>query len=98
MNAGVAMSPYASAMGFLWDLQDGNVRGEVYILDVKMPHRNGFELAKTIRERDEDVPILFLTDFENEAVKGYDVRARKYLLKSHYQERLSEILPQLYSQ
>ena len=31
------------------------------ILDVMMPYKDGFTLAQAIREKDTDVPIIFLT-------------------------------------
>ena len=34
---------------------------DLCILDVMMPYKDGFTLAKEIREKNEEVPIIFLT-------------------------------------
>lgn len=87
---------YSNPQNFLWDLQEGKRFYDVYILDVKMPGKNGFELAQEVRRAGLDVPILFLTDFQNEAINGYEVGARNYLLKDDGKERLTKILLGLY--
>lgn len=53
------------------------------ILDVMMPYKDGFTLAKEIRERNKDVPIIFLTAkaMKEDVLKGYKVGADDYLNK-----------------
>ena len=34
---------------------------DICILDVMMPKKDGFTLAKEVREKDKEVPIIFLT-------------------------------------
>lgn len=53
------------------------------ILDVMMPYKDGFTLAKEIRERNKDVPIIFLTakTMKEDVLKGYKVGADDYLNK-----------------
>lgn len=58
----------------------------VILMDVQMPHLNGFETAKLIRERkkSKEVPIIFITalsqTIEN-VLHGYSVGAIDYILK-----------------
>ncbi len=53
------------------------------ILDVMMPYKDGFTLAKEIRERNKEVPIIFLTAkaMKEDVLKGYKVGADDYLNK-----------------
>ena len=53
------------------------------ILDVMMPYKDGFTLAQEIREKDQEVPIIFLTAkaMKEDVLKGYKVGADDYLKK-----------------
>ena len=54
---------------------------DLLFLDVDMPVMNGFETAKSIRETDPDVCLIFITNLAQYAIHGYDVGALDYLLK-----------------
>ena len=56
---------------------------DLCILDVMMPYKDGFTLAKEIRDKNEDVPIIFLTAkaMKEDVLKGYKVGADDYLNK-----------------
>ena len=53
------------------------------ILDVMMPQKDGFTLAKEIKEKNADVPISFLTakSMKEDVLKGYSIGADDYLNK-----------------
>ena len=55
---------------------------DLLILDVMMPHINGFELCKMIRE-ESDTPIIILSarGESDDKVKGIDLGADDYLSK-----------------
>lgn len=56
---------------------------DLCILDVMMPYKDGFTLAKEIREKNKDVPLIFLTakTMKEDVLKGYKVGADDYLNK-----------------
>src|SRR5690606_21383175 len=56
---------------------------DLCILDVMMPYKDGFTLAREIREKDDNVPIIFLTakTMKEDVLKGYKVGADDYLNK-----------------
>ena len=53
------------------------------ILDVMLPYKDGFTLAKEIREIDKHVPLFFLTakTLKDDVLKGYKLGADDYLTK-----------------
>ena len=53
------------------------------ILDVMMPYKDGFTLAKEIREKNTEIPIIFLTAkaLKEDVLKGYKVGGDDYLNK-----------------
>ncbi|MEQ9307030.1 MAG: response regulator transcription factor [Marinoscillum sp.] len=53
------------------------------LVDVMMPKMDGFSLATQIRQRDEDVPILFLTarSMEEDRLKGFEIGGDDYISK-----------------
>jgi DNA-binding response OmpR family regulator len=56
---------------------------DICILDVMMPKKDGFTLAKEIRSVNTDIPIIFLTakTMKEDVVMGYQVGADDYLNK-----------------
>lgn len=56
---------------------------DICILDVMMPRKDGFSLAKDIRSTNQDIPIVFLTakTMKEDVLKGYQVGADDYLNK-----------------
>ena len=58
-------------------------RFDLCILDVMMPKKDGFTLAKEIREVNKQVPIIFLTakSMKSDVLRGYQVGADDYLNK-----------------
>jgi two-component system OmpR family response regulator len=56
---------------------------DLCILDVMMPHKDGFTLAADIRKIDKEVPLIFLTakSMKEDMVKGFQIGADDYLTK-----------------
>jgi two-component system OmpR family response regulator len=56
---------------------------DLCILDVMMPKKDGFSLAKDIRAVNKDVPLIFLTakSMKEDVLRGYQVGADDYLNK-----------------
>src|SRR3989304_6107014 len=55
----------------------------ICVLDVMMPIKDGFTLAKEIRAIDSNVPIVFLTakSMEEDAIAGFTAGADDYITK-----------------
>jgi DNA-binding response OmpR family regulator len=61
------------------------------ILDVMMPKKDGFTLAKDIRKMDKEIPILFLTakSMTEDKVEGFDAGGDDYLTKPFSTDELA---------
>ena len=98
-NLGTLLSEYLTAKEFETSLAtDGNEglkefkKGsyDFVILDVMMPKKDGFTLAKEIREINRHVPILFLTakSMKEDTLKGFSSGADDYMTKPFSMEEL----------
>ncbi len=91
-NFGIVLKDYLSMNDFDVVLAKNGMEGfekfkkdnyDLCILDVMMPYKDGFTLAKEIREKNEQVPIIFLTakTMKEDVLKGYKAGADDYLNK-----------------
>ena len=66
-----------------YDAMYGGDVFDLIISDIMMPGTDGFEFAKTVRELDEDIPILFMTARDDFASKqrGFRVGIDDYMVK-----------------
>lgn len=62
----------------------------VLVLDVMMPKKDGFTVAKEIRQIDERIPIIFLTakSQTRDVVEGFSIGGNDYLKKPFSMEEL----------
>lgn len=62
-------------------LSDDITKYDIIFLDIEVPLVNGIQVAKKIRERDQDVILFFCTKLTQYAIMGYQVEALDYILK-----------------
>lgn len=76
----VISSKCVSEFKHLWKNNADSI--ELYLLDVKLPDGNGFDVCKMIREED-STPVIFLTSYDDEEsiVKGLNMGADDYISK-----------------
>lgn len=98
-NLGMLLKEYLNAKGYQTDLfVDGekafdgfkNSKYDIVILDVMMPVKDGFSVAKDVRMIDDKVPILFLTakSMKEDVLGGFSVGADDYMTKPFSIEEL----------
>ncbi len=66
-----------------------DLKPDLLLLDVQMPKLDGFEVLELVGR---DVAVVFVTAYDQCALKAFDVHAVDYLLKPFSQERLVEAL------
>ena len=56
---------------------------DLVLLDVMMPEVDGFAVCRTLRERGNNTPVLFLTarDHVEDRVRGFELGGDDYLIK-----------------
>lgn len=87
----VCVDAYTSAENFLFESED-KLEYDLLILDIQMGKMNGFELAKTLRQRGFAGALIFLTGIMDFAIEGYEVGAIRYLLKPLKEDDLFKTL------
>ena len=91
-NFGTVLKDYLVMSGFDVTLAKNGMEGfelfkkeifDMCILDVMMPYKDGFTLAREIREKNEKIPIIFLTarTMREDVIKGYKSGGDDYLNK-----------------
>lgn len=54
---------------------------DIILFDIDMPGTNGIDTARKVRQADEAVTILFITNVAQYAINGYEVDAVDYVIK-----------------
>lgn len=65
-------------------------------MDIMMPHMNGMDAAVRLRGVDPDVPLVFVSNMANYAVRGYSVDALDFIVKPISYYGLSRAMDKLF--
>lgn len=68
------------------------VKPDIVLLDVQMPGMNGIELAAHLAKEQTAPEVIFVTAYDEYAVKAFEVHALDYLLKPVRASRLADAL------
>jgi DNA-binding response OmpR family regulator len=109
---GTILAQYVSISGFnvrhahdgkeAWDMFEED-KPDLCVLDVMMPEMDGFTLAEKMKEKDPEVPVIFLTakSLKEDIVRGLKIGADDYITKPFDPEililRINNILKRSYS-
>lgn len=89
MNKTYQISCYYNGCDFLDNFNSGY---DMVFLDINLPDINGFEIAKKIRNTDENVMIIFVTAIDDYVYEGYEINAFRYILKNKIDESFTETI------
>ena len=87
----IKINVFESAEGFLKKMDQG-VKYDLLFLDIQMGGMSGVELAKTIRQRDMNMLIVFVTSFLDYVFVGYEVAAFRFMVKPVKEKKVLEAL------
>ena len=76
----LSIQTFDSSISLVKSIESGNI-ADIYLLDIVMPGLSGIDLGSIIREKKEDVSIIFFTNSTEFALNAYEISALQYLLK-----------------
>ena len=92
-NVSLSVDTFENGVRFL---ESGTLTYDIVLLDIAMPEKDGMEVARIIREKDENITIIFITTIAQQAINGYEVGAKDFIIKpvdyDRFSLRLSRIL------
>lgn len=96
-NKEITYTAFNSPLELMAEIEKG-MRVDILFLDVIMPGENGIDVAKEIREYDNNVKIIFLTSSAEFAVQSYTVGAYFYQLKPIWKESFDRLMDSVISE
>lgn len=94
----IRISEHTSTEDLLEMLHNG-LMVDLLFLDIQIPgEMNGLQLAQEIRKTNENMLIVFVSNYPEYACAGYMVNAMRYLIKPIFPEQITECLKIAYSQ
>ncbi len=98
-SLGFLMSEFLSSKGFETTLCNDGTDGcnafeagsfQFIILDVMLPEMDGFTLAKKIKDKQADIPIIFVTarSMKEDKIKGFNIGVDDYITKPFDEDEL----------
>lgn len=98
-NLGTILQEYLEVKGYATTLCTDGEKGftefarggyEACILDIMMPVKDGFTLAREIRKLDQVIPIIFLTakSMKEDTIEGFQIGGDDYITKPFSMEEL----------
>ncbi|MFC5699816.1 response regulator [Cohnella faecalis] len=71
------------------------LRPDVAFIDIDMPDMNGIQVAEKLQDIDDSMVIVFVTAYEEYAVKAFELNALDYVLKPVQPSRLERTVQRL---
>ena len=76
----------------------GELKPDLVLLDIQMPGRTGFEVARELLAQKADTRIVFVTAYDQYAIEAFEVHAVDYLLKPVEPARLDRAIDRVRQQ
>lgn len=91
-ETGFDLARFSSGERIATAVAEQGKRFDILFLDIIMDELSGVEAARRIREKDENVSIVFITSSPDFVFEGYDVQALHYILKPVDEAKIKSVL------
>ncbi|MGI6450681.1 MAG: LytR/AlgR family response regulator transcription factor [Desulfitobacteriia bacterium] len=89
------LKTFSDPLEFLKELP--NCQPDVIFLDIEMPEVNGFVVCEEILAHKPDILIVFVTAYDEYAIKAFEANALDYVLKPVDMKRLQQTIKKIVS-
>lgn len=72
---------FENGRDLLAEMQDKDVTFDILLLDIDMPEISGLEIAKMLRERNENVILIFISAYENYVFDTFEYNPFRFVRK-----------------
>lgn len=95
------LNEYARLLGFVFlifeysngsDLLASNVNFDLIFMDYQMKNKNGIDTVETLRKRNDDTKVVFISSFKEMVFESMKVRTFRFLIKPLDTKKLHEAL------
>jgi len=96
----ISQYDFMEIQGIAYDGESGfnlikKINPDAVFMDINMPMQNGIELAINVKKFNSAIYIIFVTAYEQYAVKAFEVDVLDYILKPFDQQRVGKTMQRL---
>ena len=92
LNVDIKVHQFSCSEAFIKVFNEVPYFFDIVILDIDMPGKDGIEVARLIREINQELLIVFLTGITTRVFESFKVGAFRYVRKSHFKEEIEECI------
>ena len=78
-------------------IKNKQIHYDLILLDIDMPHISGFEVAKILREINENIIIIFISSYDKYVFDSFEYNPFRYIRKNIIKEELNIALTSAYA-
>ncbi|MGN0375259.1 MAG: LytR/AlgR family response regulator transcription factor [Butyrivibrio sp.] len=93
----VDISVFSKGTDLIETIKNEELHYDVLLLDVDMPDISGLEVAKILRETNEDIIIIFISSYEKYVFDSFEYNPFRFIRKNRIKEELSIALKSAYA-
>lgn len=93
----VDVSVFANGTELIDTIKKEKIHYDILLLDIDMPNISGLEVAKMLRETNEDTIIIFISSYEKYVFDSFEYNPFRYIRKNRIKEELNIALKSAYA-